>query len=76
MDKIYYVVVMSARKLCHYFEAHRVRVLINQPLNNIFGNRDALGTISKWAMEILDHVIDFKKRSYLKSQVLANFIID
>jgi hypothetical protein len=26
---IYYVVVMSAWKLCHYYEAHRVRVLTN-----------------------------------------------
>jgi hypothetical protein len=24
MEKIYYTVVMNARKLCHYFEAHRV----------------------------------------------------
>jgi hypothetical protein len=40
IEKICYVVFMSARKLCHYFEAHRVRVLMNQPLNDIFGNRD------------------------------------
>jgi hypothetical protein len=29
MEKICYVVVMSARKLRHFFEAHRVRVLMN-----------------------------------------------
>jgi hypothetical protein len=29
MLNIRYVVVMSARKLQHYFEAHRVRVLMN-----------------------------------------------
>jgi hypothetical protein len=67
MEKTCYVVVMSARMLCHYFEAHRVRVLTNQPLNDIFGNRDSSGRISKWAMELLEHVIDFEKRNTIKS---------
>jgi hypothetical protein len=67
---------MSARQLCHYFEAHGVRVLINQTLNDIFNHRDSLGRISKWAMELSKRVIDFEKRSALKSQVLADFIAD
>jgi hypothetical protein len=32
---------MSARKLRHYVEAHGVRVLTNQPLNDIFRNHDS-----------------------------------
>jgi ribonuclease HI len=35
-----------------------------------------LGKIGKWAMELLEHVIDFEKRSAIKSQVLADFIAD
>jgi hypothetical protein len=76
MEKICYTVVMSASKLRHYFEAHTVRVLTNQPLKDIFKNRDSLGRIGKWAMELLKHVIDFEKRSAIKSQVLADFIAD
>jgi hypothetical protein len=45
IKKICYAIVTSARKLQHYFEAHRVRVLTNQPLNNIFENRDYSGRI-------------------------------
>jgi hypothetical protein len=75
MEKICYVVVMSARKLRHYIEAHRVRVLTNQPLNDIFGNRDSSGRIGKWAMELSEHMVDFEKRSAIKSQVLADFIV-
>jgi hypothetical protein len=45
IEKIYYAVVLSARKLCHYFKAHRVRVLTNQPLNDILENRDCSGRI-------------------------------
>jgi hypothetical protein len=76
MKKICYAVVMSARKLWHYFEAHRVRVLMNQPLNDIFGNHDSSGRIGKWAMELSEHVIDFEKRSAITSQVLVDFIAD
>jgi hypothetical protein len=52
MEMICYAIVMSARKFCHYFEAHRVRVLTNQPLNNIFSNHDSSRRIGKWAMEL------------------------
>jgi hypothetical protein len=52
MEKICYAIIMSARKLHHYFEAHTIKVLTNQPLNNIFGNRDSSGKISKWVMEL------------------------
>jgi hypothetical protein len=67
MEKICYAVVMSARKLCHYFEAHTIKVLTNQPLNEIFGNRDSSERISKWAMELSEHVVDFEKHSSIES---------
>jgi hypothetical protein len=58
---------MSARKLHHYFEAHRVRILTNQSLNDIFGNRNCSSRIGKWAMELSEYVVDFEKRSVVKS---------
>jgi hypothetical protein len=76
MEKIRYAMVMSARKLRHYFETHIVRVLTNQSLNDIFSNRDSSRGIGKWAMELSEHVIDFVKISVIKSQVLADFIAD
>jgi hypothetical protein len=76
MEKICYAVIMSSRKLRHYFEAHIIKVLTNQPLNDIFGNRDSSKRISKWAMELSEYVIDFEKRSAIKSQVLADFVVE
>jgi hypothetical protein len=52
MEKICYTVIMSTCKLRHYFEAHTIRVLTSQPLNDIFENRDSSERISKWAMEL------------------------
>jgi hypothetical protein len=53
---------MSARKLHHYFETHTIKVLTNQSLNDIFGNRDNSDQISKWVMELLEYVVDFEKK--------------
>jgi hypothetical protein len=67
---------MSARKLRYYVEAHTIKVLTNQSLNEIFGNRDSSRRISKWAMELLEHVVDFEKRSTIKSHILADFVAE
>jgi hypothetical protein len=76
MEKICCVVIMSARKLQHYFEAHTIRIPTSQPLNDIFRNRDSSGRISKWAMELSEHVVDFENHSAIKSQILANFVAE
>jgi hypothetical protein len=52
VEQICYVVVMSSRKLHHYFEAHAIKVLTNQSLNDIFDIRDNSDRVSKWAMEL------------------------
>jgi ribonuclease HI len=67
MEKICYVVVMSVRKLQHYFEAHIVKVLTKQLLNDIFGNRNNSSRISKCVMELSEYMVDFEKRSAVKS---------
>jgi hypothetical protein len=76
MEKICYTLVMSARKLHHYFEAHTIKVLTNHPLNDIFDNIDSSGRISKWAMELSEYVVDFEKRSAIKSQIPADFVVE
>jgi hypothetical protein len=67
---------MSARKFRHYFEAHTIRVLTIQPLHDIFGNRDSSERIGKWATKLSEYIVDFAKRSAIKSQILANFVAD
>jgi hypothetical protein len=76
MEKICYAVLMSARKLRHYFKAYTIKVLTNQPLNDIFDNRDSSERNNKWAMELSEYIIDFKKQSVIKSQILADFIAE
>jgi hypothetical protein len=52
LEKIAYAVIMVAKKLRHYFEGHRIRVITNQPLNDLFANREASTRIIKWGTEL------------------------
>jgi hypothetical protein len=76
VEKIAYAVIMATRKLRHYFEGYRIRVITNQPLNNLFTNKEASTQIVKWAPELSEYTVDFERRSAIKSQVLADFVID
>jgi hypothetical protein len=76
LEKIAYAVMMAARKLRHYFEGHRIRVITNQPLNNLFANREASTRIIKWGTELFEYVVDFERRSAIITQVLADFVVD
>jgi ribonuclease HI len=51
-------------------------VLTDQPLNDLFINKEASSRLAKWATALSEHTIDFGKRSTIKSQVLADFVVD
>jgi hypothetical protein len=51
---------MDSRKLHHYFEANKIMVLMGQSLNDILNNPEASTRINKWAMELLEYIINFK----------------
>ena len=42
----------------------------------MFENKEASGRIGKWATKLAEHTIDFVPRIAIKSQVLAEFIVD
>jgi ribonuclease HI len=76
LEKISYTVVMASRKLRHYFEAFKVRVTSDRGLGELFRNPEASVRIAKWAAELSGYHITFEPRTAIKSQVLADFIVD
>jgi hypothetical protein len=71
-----YTVIMASRKLRHYFEAFKVRVTSDRGLGELFCNPKASVWIAKWAAELSGYHIVFELRTTIKSQVLADFIVD
>ena len=76
LEKISYSVVMASRKLRHYFEAFKVRVTSERGLGELFRNPEASVRIAKWAAKLFGYHITFEPRTAIKSQVLADFIVD
>jgi hypothetical protein len=76
LEKIAYAIVMASRKLRHYFEAFKVRVTTDRGLGELFRNPEASVRIAKWAAELSEYHITLEPRTAIKSQVLADFIVD
>jgi hypothetical protein len=74
--KLLYVVLVVSRKLRYYFQAHRVMVVTSFPLRVILHNSNVTGNIAKWATELAEFQLDFQPRHAVKSQVLADFIVE
>jgi ribonuclease HI len=67
---------MTSRKLRHYFQAHRVTVVFSFPLGEVVRNKDVVGRIAKWVVELSQFDVHFVPRIAIKSQVLADFVAD
>jgi len=76
MEKVAYAIVMSSKKLKHYFQAHKIVIPSSFPLDNIFKNPEAIGRIRRWETKINDYVIEFVGRNTIKSQALVDFVVD
>jgi hypothetical protein len=74
--KLLNAVLVASRKLRHYFQAHRVMVVTSFPLRAILHNSNATGNIAKWAAKLAEFQLDFQSRHAVKSQVLADFIME
>jgi hypothetical protein len=65
--------ILTRRKLCHYFESHPVTVVSSFPLGEIVQNREASGRVAKWAIKRMGGALSFAPKKAVKSQALADF---
>jgi len=47
IQKLRYTILITKRKLCHYFESHAVTVVTSFPLGEVIQNQDATRRITK-----------------------------
>jgi hypothetical protein len=73
-QKLLYALLITSRKLRHYFQAHKIVVLSSFPLGEIIRNRDANDRIVKWSVELGEFEIEFCPRQAIKSQILTDFV--
>jgi ribonuclease HI len=76
IQKLLYAVILTRRKLRHYFESHPVTVVSSLPLGEIIQCREASARTAKWAVELMGETLSFAPRKAIKSQVLADFLAE
>jgi hypothetical protein len=73
-QKLHYALLITSRKLRHYFQAHKIVVPSSFPLGVIIRNCDANDRIVKWSVELGEFDIEFCPRQTIKSQILVDFV--
>ncbi|KAJ3701189.1 hypothetical protein LUZ61_004894 [Rhynchospora tenuis] len=75
IEKNAFAIVVTARKLRPYFQAHPIRVVTTMPLRKALGQFNVAGRLLKWAIELSEFDITYLSRTAYKSQALADFIV-
>ena len=76
LEKLALALVSASRKLSHYFQSHTIVVITEHPLRSVFKKADFSGRISKWAVELGQYDIQYRPRTAIKAQILADFIVE
>src|SRR5438105_178668 len=76
VQKILYAVLITSRKLVHYFQTHPISVVTSFPIGDILHNRDSTRRIAKWVVELGSFELSFQPQTAIKSQALVDFIAE
>ncbi|KAI3771957.1 hypothetical protein L6452_03129 [Arctium lappa] len=74
IEKLLLSLVMAAKKLRHYFESHPITVVTNFPLKSVLRKPELTRRLAKWSIYLSNYDMDFKPKTTIKSQVLADFV--
>uniref|UniRef100_A0A2N9IZX2 RNA-directed DNA polymerase n=1 Tax=Fagus sylvatica TaxID=28930 RepID=A0A2N9IZX2_FAGSY len=76
MEKLAFALLIASRKLRPYFQAHSIVVLTDYPLRKAMNKPDAAGRLIQWSIEMSEFDIDYRPRTAIKAQALADFIAE
>jgi hypothetical protein len=54
-----YIILITSRKLRHYFQSHKIKVVSSFPLREILCSHDIVGRIVKWSVELGEFDLEF-----------------
>ena len=76
MEKLAFALVIAARRLKPYFQAHTIIVLTDKPLRKAMNSLEAAGRMALWAIELSKFDIQYRPRMAIKGQTVADFIAE
>ncbi|KAK3007940.1 hypothetical protein RJ639_015023 [Escallonia herrerae] len=76
IGKIALALIISTRHLQPYFQSHTIVILMEQPLRKVLLSPEASGRMVNLFVELGEFDIQNKPRTTIKSQALADFIVE
>lgn len=71
-----YALLVTSRKLRHYFQGHPIHVVTSFSLETILWNREATGRVAKWTVELSGFDLTFLSTHIIKSRALVEFVAE
>src|SRR4051812_47089113 len=74
--KLLLAIIMTSRKVSHYFDEHPITIVSSAPLADILNNPGATGRVAEWNIELSPQDLHFKHPTAIKAQVLPDFLVE
>ncbi|KAL2491505.1 RNA-directed DNA polymerase [Abeliophyllum distichum] len=75
VEQLVFALIVPVTKLRPYFQSHTVQVMTNQPIKQIIYRPETSRKMLKRKVELREFDVEFKPRTAIKAQVLADFTI-
>ncbi|GJR37271.1 reverse transcriptase domain-containing protein [Tanacetum coccineum] len=76
MEKLVLALLSASKRLKRYFQAHTVVVITNQPIKQLLSSSEISGRMLKWKFELEGYDIQYRPKTAIKGQILADFIVE
>ncbi|GJR18230.1 reverse transcriptase domain-containing protein [Tanacetum coccineum] len=75
-EKLVLSLLSASRRLKRYFQAHTIVVITDQPIKQLLLKSEISERMLKWKFELEGYDIQYRPRTSIKGQILADFIVE
>ncbi|GJS74764.1 reverse transcriptase domain-containing protein [Tanacetum coccineum] len=76
MEKLVLALLSASKRLKRYFQAHTIVVITGQPIKQLLSSSEMSERMLKWKFELEGYDIQYRPRTAIKGQILADFIVE
>ena len=76
LEKAAFTILITARRLRHYFQGHQVVVRTDMPIRQVLYKPDLAGRLITWSVELSEYGLTYEGKRAIKAQVPADFVLE